>query len=66
MKNLTILYFSISGADSAVKIWDLASKQCVQTLDSIHEGYVWGVAYSPDGLKVISGGADGTLQLYET
>ena len=37
--------------------------QCLQTLEG-HSSYVYSVAYSPDGTKIISGSADKTIKIW--
>jgi WD repeat-containing protein 61 len=54
-----------SGSDRTVKVWDMAGKECVHSFDSAHTDQVWGVAYSPNGDRLVSGGDDGVLQVYE-
>jgi len=58
-------HFATSGSDRTVKIWDLAGKECIHSFDSCHEDQVWSVAYNMDGTKLVSGGDDGVLQIYE-
>ena len=43
--------------DRAVKLWDLTSGDCVQSLEG-HSWYVYSVSFSPDGTKVASGSRD--------
>lgn len=49
-------------SDSKVKIWDLESETCLDTLD--HSEPVSSVLFSPDGQKLITGGARGTLSVW--
>src|SRR5262249_48393371 len=30
-----------------------------------HQGLIWGVSYAPDGRRIISGGADGTVRVWD-
>lgn len=41
-----------------MKLWDVASGRLIRSLSG-HEGYVFSVAFSPDGRTVLSGGRDG-------
>ena len=47
-----------------MKLWDLATGQLLRTFEG-HSGFVPSVAFSPDGVRVLSGSADGTMKLYK-
>jgi WD40 repeat protein/transcriptional regulator with XRE-family HTH domain len=52
------------GDDGMARLWDIGSGRCLTTLPG-HSGAVFGVALSADGQLFASGGADGTVQLWE-
>ena len=52
-----------SGSDGKVKIWDLETQKCVQTV-SEHSDQVWGVAWSADGKRLASVSDDRSVCLY--
>ncbi|MDA0196187.1 MAG: caspase family protein [Bacteroidetes bacterium] len=52
--------FATGSSDKTIKIWDSRSGREIKTLDR-HNNPIWQIHYSPDGSKIISGGAD----LYE-
>jgi WD40 repeat protein len=54
----------VSGSfDKTLKVWDVATGECVATLEG-HSERVVGVAISPDGRRVVSGSHDQTLKLW--
>lgn len=56
-------YFASSGADAAVKLWDV-NGQCQQVL-SDHDKWVRFLAYSPDGQTLASCSQDETIKLWD-
>ena len=58
------LAFATAGADHTVKVWDMAQRQCLHTFEE-HVDQVWAVGYSPDGRRLVSGGEDARLNLYD-
>jgi non-specific serine/threonine protein kinase len=53
-----------SGVDGAIRLWDVRSGVCVQTLQEA-PGSVYGVALSADGALLASAKLDGTVRLLE-
>ena len=49
--------------DKTLKVWDVATGECVATLQGHSKG-VRGVAISPDGWRVVSASEDETLKVY--
>jgi WD repeat-containing protein 61 len=52
------------GADAAVRLWDVATRTCSQTLSSEHSDLVWGVAFSPDGTRLATAADDKAVALF--
>ena len=46
-------------------MWDVHSRQCVQTFSDVHSDQVWGVAFDPDGRRFCTVSDDMSLRLYE-
>ena len=52
--------------DSVVRIWDVASRQCLQSLPDSHQDMVWSVAFDPTsgGKRFATVGDDAAVRLY--
>ena len=58
-------HFVSCSSDHSVKVWDLSSRQCVQTFGDVHSDQVWGVAFDPQGGRFCTVSDDMSLRLYE-
>ena len=53
------------GTDRSVKVWDVGSRACVQTVADAHADQAWGVAFEPAGSRFCSVGDDKTIRVYD-
>jgi WD40 repeat protein/predicted Zn-dependent peptidase len=49
--------YAASG-DGSVRIWELPSRKELHTWKGLHKGNIWGMALSPDGLRLCTAGKD--------
>ncbi|KAJ1911305.1 beta transducin [Mycoemilia scoparia] len=57
-------YIITSSKDTLVKIWDLQSRHCVQTLVT-HRSEVWSFAVSPDSRLLVTGSSESSLKVWK-
>ncbi len=48
-----------------VRIWDLVNRKSLQVLEG-HSAPVYAAAYSPDGSRIVTGGADSNIKVWDT
>ena len=46
--------FATSSLDKSIKIWDFNSGKCIRTI--VEKAPLWGVAFSPNGEKIVTAG----------
>ena len=51
------------GDDATVRVWDVATKECVATLEG-HTGLVYAVCGLGDGSRIASGSEDKTVRVW--
>jgi WD40 repeat protein len=52
-----------SSADRTIKLWNPQTGECLRTLRG-HQGWVWSIAFHPQGKYLVSGSYDHTLRLW--
>lgn len=52
-----------TGKDSLIKLWDVASRHCIETHVTQTNGECWTLGVSPDGSGCITAGNDGELEV---
>ena len=50
--------------DKTAKVWEAQTGQELITLKG-HDGWVWSVAYSPDGQRIVTASMDKTAKVWE-
>ncbi len=53
-----------ASADNTVKLWNINSGKCIQTLTG-HQGLIWDVAANPQDNTFITGSVDRTVKLWD-
>lgn len=53
-----------TGKDSLIKLWDVASRHCIETHVTQTNGECWALGISPDGSGCITAGNDGELEVW--
>jgi WD repeat-containing protein 61 len=56
--------FATGSSDSKVKLWDLQTRSCAQTVTE-HSDQVWGVAFRADGSRLASVSDDKSVALFD-
>ena len=56
---------SASDRDNVMRLWNLNRPEEESGFEQEHKGPIKALAYSPDGKRVLSGGADGAVRLWE-
>jgi WD repeat-containing protein 61 len=52
------------GSEATLRLWDVATRTCAQTLSGEHTDLLWACAFSPDGSKLATGADDKAIALY--
>ena len=55
--------YLLTGHNAVVRLWEVETATCCQTFHG-HQDMVWGVAFHPDGERLISCSGDGTLKFW--
>ena len=57
-------YISVASKTPVINVWDVSSRKILKKLKSKHVGYVRRLQYSSSGKKLVSGGSDYTVMLF--
>ena len=52
------------GSEATLRLWDVATRTCAQTLTGEHSDLLWACAFSPDGALLATGADDKAIALY--
>lgn len=63
-QNPQLLLLASGGADQQIKLWDVATGECLQTLSG-HQGWVRSLTFSRDGQLLASGSGDQQIKLWD-
>ena len=62
--NISEGFLLTTGKDALIKLWDLASKHCIETHVAQTNGECWALGVTPDGSGCITAGNDGELRVW--
>ena len=57
-------YLISAGKDHLIKVWDIATQMCVQTIAD-HRAEVWSLVVNPDQTRVVAGSTNHMLRVYK-
>ena len=57
-------YFGRGGEVGDIKVFDVSTLECVYEKKGAHDERIWGLAFSPDGTTIASGGYDGRVAVW--
>src|ERR1017187_9990740 len=59
-----MLAASGSSGENSIKVWSVPTGRLVRTFAG-HTAFIWSVAFSPDGSRIVSGSEDQTIRIWD-
>jgi WD40 repeat protein len=55
---------AIGSYTGKVRLWDLKTDRLIQTIEGVHSGIIWAIAFHPQSPLLVTGGIDNYVQLW--
>jgi len=62
----SLRHFVVGSSDHTVTIWDLGMQRQLHVFNDQHSDQVWTVCFDETGKRIVSGGDDALIQMYES
>src|SRR5262249_3573981 len=58
-------FLATAGGDGTIKVWNIATRSVIQTLEKAHSGFACSIAFHPDGKHLASVHADKQVRVWD-